>query len=155
MTRLLVGILTPAIRAKTSVSTWAALRESFAAEKFVSRPVEADLCGIPGKGSPRTTERPRKLSQAGKGVSLADHARGVNWLSLSQGGSGKTGEPADSAVLLAKCAMALVGETETGFRVWRAKLVREKSLRGAVSLPFVSPSSPRMRLDQKLAAGCD
>jgi hypothetical protein len=63
-------------------------------------------------------------------VSLADHARGVNWLSLSQGGSGKTGEPADSAVLLAKCAMALVGEAETGFRVWRAKLVREKSLRG-------------------------
>jgi len=49
--------------------------------------------------------------------------------------------------------MALVGEAETGFRVWRAKLVREKSLRGAMSLPFVSPSSPRMRLDQKLGAG--
>jgi hypothetical protein len=48
--------------------------------------------------------------------------------------------------------MALVGEAETGFRVWRAKLVREKSLRGAVSLPF-APSSPRMRLDQKLDAG--
>jgi hypothetical protein len=63
-------------------------------------------------------------------VSLADHARGVNWLTLSQGGSGKTGEPADSAVLLAKCAMALAGEAETGFRVFRATLAREKSLRG-------------------------
>jgi hypothetical protein len=50
----------------------------------------------------------------------------------------------DSAVLLAKCAMALVGAGETGFRVCRATLVREKSLRGAVSLLFVSPSSPRM-----------
>jgi hypothetical protein len=40
--------------------------------------------------------------------------------------------------------MAGVGEAEAGFRVWRAKLVREKSLRGAVSLLFVSPSSPKM-----------
>jgi hypothetical protein len=40
--------------------------------------------------------------------------------------------------------MALVGVAETGFRVCRAKLVSEKSLRGAVSLLFVVPSSPRM-----------
>jgi hypothetical protein len=33
----------------------------------------------------------------------------------------KTGEPADSAVLLSKCAMALVGEGETDFRILRTK----------------------------------
>src|ERR1700731_4708142 len=37
---------------------WAALRESFAAEEFVPRPVEAGPCGIPGKASDWATERP-------------------------------------------------------------------------------------------------
>jgi hypothetical protein len=64
---------------------------------------------------------------------ITDPAPSVQGYSRAEGRFGRTGEPADSAVLLAKCAMALVGEAETGFRVWRAKLAREKSLRGAVA----------------------
>ncbi len=54
----------------------AALRERFAAEEFVPRPVEPGPCGIPGKGSPWATERPRELClRQGKSVLSRSPAR--------------------------------------------------------------------------------
>jgi hypothetical protein len=64
---------------------------------------------------------------------ITDPAPSVQGYSRAEGRFGKTGGPVDSAVLLANCAMALVGAGETGFRVCRATLVREKSLRARVA----------------------
>src|ERR1700730_2944027 len=55
---------------------WAALRESFAAEEFVPRPVEAGACGIPGKASDWATDRPPEpCLRPGKSVRSRSRAR--------------------------------------------------------------------------------
>jgi hypothetical protein len=68
---------------------WAALRESFTAEEFVPRPVEAGPCGIPGKARSRAAQCPPILSLRQGKACLADHARGVNWPFFSHRGAGR------------------------------------------------------------------
>jgi hypothetical protein len=63
---------------------WAALRESFAAEEFVPRPVEADPYGIPGKGSAWATERPRHLVSQEQGKSVLSRSRARRQLAVSR-----------------------------------------------------------------------
>jgi hypothetical protein len=65
---------------------WAALCESFAAEAFVPRPVDAGHCGRPGKGSAWATGRPREPCLRPEKTCVADHARCVNWPSAPVGG---------------------------------------------------------------------
>jgi hypothetical protein len=55
---------------------WAALCESFAAEAFVPRPVDASHCGRPGKGSAWATGRSREpCLRPGKSVRSRSRAR--------------------------------------------------------------------------------